>query len=64
MTLAVQEGMVPGRCLDEKLDHAAGCGFEGIKLLGDGLCERFDPCRKRDFTISWRWSAVSDGVFR
>ncbi|MBN2310190.1 MAG: sugar phosphate isomerase/epimerase [Candidatus Hydrogenedentes bacterium] len=42
MKLAVQEHLVPGRDLAEKLDNAAAYGFEGIELLGAGLIERAD----------------------
>ncbi len=42
MKLAVQEGMLPGRSLMERVDRAAEYGFEGVELGGDRLCERFE----------------------
>ena len=40
MKLAVQEGLIPGRDLAEKLDNAAKFGFEGIEFWGSGLENR------------------------
>jgi sugar phosphate isomerase/epimerase len=46
MKLAIQEGLIPGRCLAEKLDVAASCGFEGVEIGGAGLLERADEVVK------------------
>ena len=46
MKLAVQEGLIPGRCLAEKLDLAASCGFEGVEVGGAGLLDRTDEVLK------------------
>lgn len=40
MKLAVQEGLLPGATLVEKLDVAEDIGFEGIEFGGHGLLER------------------------
>ena len=40
MKLACQEGMVPGSCLEERLDKLAQFGYEGIELSGGGLSGR------------------------
>lgn len=42
MKLAVQDGMLPGRCLREKLDNAAACGFEGVEIGGWALLNQFE----------------------
>jgi sugar phosphate isomerase/epimerase len=43
MRLAVQDGMLPGRSLTEKLDNAASLGFEGVELWGTSLLTDPDP---------------------
>ncbi len=40
MKLSCQEGMVPGRSLEEKLARLEQYGFEGIELGGSGLTQR------------------------
>ena len=40
MKLACQEGLVPGRCLEEKLDKLSAWGYEGIEFWGGNLWER------------------------
>ena len=40
MKLAVQEGLLPGATLTEKLDVAESLGFEGIEIGGAGLLDR------------------------
>ncbi|MBI5092155.1 MAG: sugar phosphate isomerase/epimerase [Candidatus Hydrogenedentes bacterium] len=42
MKLAVQDGLLPGRSLAEKLDNAARYGFDGIELGGGWLLEHGD----------------------
>lgn len=42
MKLAVQDGMLPGRCLREKLDNAAAYGFSGVEVGGGALLNQFD----------------------
>lgn len=46
MRLAIQEHLIPGRTLSEKLDTAASMGFEGIELLGSDLLQRMDEITK------------------
>jgi sugar phosphate isomerase/epimerase len=40
MKLACQEGLVPGKTFEEKLDNLAVWGYEGVELSGSGLQDR------------------------
>jgi sugar phosphate isomerase/epimerase len=42
MKLAIQDGMLPGRTLAEKLDNAAAYGFQGIEIGGGAILAQFD----------------------
>ncbi|MCD6351876.1 MAG: sugar phosphate isomerase/epimerase [Armatimonadetes bacterium] len=46
MKLACQEGLVPGRDLQEKLDNLAAWGYEGIEFWGAGLQDRVDEINR------------------
>jgi sugar phosphate isomerase/epimerase len=46
MKLAVQDGLLPGRCLREKLDNAAAYGFEGVEIGGWALLNAFDDAAR------------------
>ncbi len=40
MKLSCQEGMVPGKTLEEKLARSEQYGFEGMEFGGSGLAQR------------------------
>ncbi|HOZ47265.1 MAG TPA: sugar phosphate isomerase/epimerase family protein [Candidatus Hydrogenedentes bacterium] len=61
MKLSVQEGMLPGRCLEEKLDRAAALGFDGIELGGGGLRNGFDTVQRALAGHSVRVSTICSG---
>lgn len=61
MKLSVQEGLLPGRCLAEKLDRAAACGFDGVELGGAGLCERYDEVARAFSGHAIRVSTICSG---
>lgn len=46
MKLAVQENMVPGRSVAEKMEKLRKFGYDGIEVWGRGLLERVDELKK------------------
>ena len=40
MSLAIQEDMLPGRTVLQRLEHAQQLGFQGVEFWADGLTER------------------------
>jgi sugar phosphate isomerase/epimerase len=46
LRLACQEGVAPGKDLNEKLDFLEGLGFEGLEVGGGGLSRRVEEFQK------------------
>ncbi len=61
MKLSVQDGMVPGRCLAEKLDNAAAYGFEGVEIGGGVLLHQFDEVARAFEGHSVKLSTICSG---
>jgi sugar phosphate isomerase/epimerase len=45
MKLAVQEGMLPGKTLVEKMNNCKKFGYEGVEFWGSGLAARVDEIK-------------------
>ena len=61
MKFAVQEGLLPGRTLAEKVDHAGDYGFDGVELGGHGLAGRLEEVTKVFENHSVRVSTICAG---
>ena len=61
MKLAVQEGLLPGRSLAEKLDNAAKYGFDGVELGGGWLLDREEEVRRAFDGHPVRFSSICSG---
>jgi sugar phosphate isomerase/epimerase len=61
MKLACQEGMVPGKTLEEKLDNLARWGYEGLEVLGHQLRDRVKEIRKATSKGSVKVSTICTG---
>lgn len=61
MKLAIQENLLPGRTLAEKLAAAERLGFEGVELWGHGLRERIGEVKGALSTAKVKISTVCSG---
>ncbi len=61
MRLAVQEGLLPGRSLAERLVAAEELGFEGVELWGRGLLDRLSEVRDAFSTVRVGVSTICSG---
>jgi sugar phosphate isomerase/epimerase len=61
MKLAVQDGLLPGRSLAEKLDNAAKYGFDGVELGGGWLLDRAEEVRRAFDGHPVRFSSICSG---
>ncbi|MCX5758761.1 MAG: hypothetical protein NTU83_09710, partial [Candidatus Hydrogenedentes bacterium] len=61
MKLAIQDGMLPGRDLAEKLDHAAGLGFEGVEVGGGMLLKHYEDVARAFEGHSVKLSTICSG---
>jgi len=59
--LAVQENLIPGRSLGERLALAEELGFEGVEFWGHGIRERLGEIREAISTTSLKVSTVCSG---
>jgi len=59
--LAVQEGLLPGRSLLEKVDNAAKYGFDGVELGGGWLLDRPDEVQRAFDRHHVRLSSICSG---
>ncbi|MEM1581621.1 MAG: sugar phosphate isomerase/epimerase [Candidatus Bathyarchaeia archaeon] len=61
MKLAIQENLVPGRTLIEKLRNLEKYGFEGIEVWGNDLPQRFREVKEALSTSGIKISTVCSG---
>jgi len=61
MKLAVQENLVPGRTMDEKIRRIEDYGFEGIEVWGNNLPQRFKEIKEALSISRIKLSTVCSG---
>lgn len=61
MKLSIQDGMLPGRDLAEKLDRAALLGFEGVEVGGRMLLRQFEETARAFEGHPVRLSSICSG---
>lgn len=61
MKLSCQEGIVPGRDLNERLDNFARCGFDAVEFRGSDLPNRVDEVIKATSGHQIKPSSISAG---
>ncbi len=61
MRLAVQENLVPGKTLSEKLQNMERYGFEGIEIWGRNIPERLEEIRSALSSSKIKFSTICAG---
>ncbi|MCS7104754.1 MAG: sugar phosphate isomerase/epimerase [Thermofilaceae archaeon] len=61
MKLSIQENLVPGLKLEEKLIKAERFGFDGVEVWGHGMRERIEEIKQALSTVKIRISTICSG---